>query len=115
MQCTLGKTGSRKLAFEDSSERSKRRKSKELLKTVGFPELTHATKMSLRSAGKTDAAELFSEAIETIPSRELRIRKAYAAHAINVFVLYISEKVLSLFIEAHLTKSQYKKFKIKQK
>jgi hypothetical protein len=75
MQCTLGKTGSLKLVFEDSSERSKHRISKELLKTVGFPELTHATKMSLQSAGKTDAAKLFSEAIETTPSRGLRIRK----------------------------------------
>jgi hypothetical protein len=36
-----------KVAFEESSERSKRRKSKELRKTVGFPELAHATKMNL--------------------------------------------------------------------
>jgi hypothetical protein len=28
-------------------------------KTTGFPELTHATKMSLISAGKTDAAKTF--------------------------------------------------------
>jgi hypothetical protein len=56
MPCTSGTRGRRKLAFEESSQRSKRRKSKELRQTVGFPELTHATKMSLRSAGKTDAA-----------------------------------------------------------
>jgi len=48
-----------RLAFEESSERSKRRKSEELTKTVGFPELTHATKMNLRSSGKTDDAKLF--------------------------------------------------------
>jgi len=76
MHCTSGKTGCRKLAFEDSSERSKARNSKELRKTVGFPELTHATKMSLRYAGKTDAAKLFSEALETSPTGGLRIRKA---------------------------------------
>jgi len=32
--------------------------------------------MSLRSAGKTHAAELFKEALETAPMRRLRIRKA---------------------------------------
>jgi hypothetical protein len=62
MPCNSGIRSRRKLAFEDSSERSKRRKSKELQQTVRFPELTHATKMSLRSAGKTDATKLFSEA-----------------------------------------------------
>jgi hypothetical protein len=76
MHCTSGKSSRRKLAFEGSSERSKDIKSKELRKNVGFPELTHATKMSLRSAGKTDAAKLFSEALETTPTRGLRIRKA---------------------------------------
>jgi hypothetical protein len=47
MPCTLGTRGRRKLAFEESSERSKRRNSKELRKIVGFPELTNTTTMSL--------------------------------------------------------------------
>jgi hypothetical protein len=76
MPCTSGICGRRKLAFEESSQRSKRRKSKELRQTVGFPELTHATKMRLRSAGKTDAAKGISEAFETTPKRALGIRKA---------------------------------------
>lgn len=76
IHCTSSKSGRRKLAFEDGSERSKGRKSKELRKTVGFPELTHVTKMSLRSAGKTDAAKLSSEALERTPTKGLRIRKA---------------------------------------
>jgi len=59
MKCTSGKIGRRKMAFEESSERRKRRKSKELRKTVGLPELTQATKMSLRYAGKPDAAKFF--------------------------------------------------------
>jgi hypothetical protein len=115
MLCTSGIRGRRKLAFEDSSEKSKRRKSKELRQTVGFPELTHATKMCLRSAGKTDAAKLFSELLETTPKRTLRIRKAWAAHAKNIVVPYTSEEALSLFIEAHLTKSQYTKIQSQAK
>jgi hypothetical protein len=47
MPCTSGKIGRRKMSFEESSESRKRRKSKELRKTVGLPELTQATKMSL--------------------------------------------------------------------
>jgi hypothetical protein len=109
MPCTSGIRGCRKLAFEESSERIKRRKSKELRKTVGFRELAHANKMSLRSSGKTDAAKLFNEALETTPTRALRIRKAWDTHAKNVVVPYISEEALYLFTEAHLTKSQYTK------
>ena len=109
MPCSLGTGGRRKLAFEESSERSKRRNSKQLRKIVGFPELTHATTTSLRSAGKTYAAKLFSEALETKTTGALRIRKAWGTHAQNVSVPYIAEEELSLFIKAHLAKSQYTK------
>jgi hypothetical protein len=63
--------------------------------------------MSLRSASKSDAAKLCSGALETVPTRALRIRKVLAAHTKNNFVPYASEEALSLFTEAHLTKSQY--------
>jgi hypothetical protein len=105
MPFTLGARGCRKLAFEESSERSKRKNSKELRKIVGFPELIHTTTVSLIAAGKTDAAKLFSEALETTPTGALRIRKACGAHAKNVSVPYTAEE-LSLFIKAHLVKSQ---------
>jgi len=91
--------------------KSKRRKSKELRKTRGFPELTHTTTTSLRSAGKRDAVKIFSEALETAPTRELSIRKAWAAHAKNSLVPYTPEEALSLSIEAHLIKNQYIKFR----
>jgi hypothetical protein len=102
MLCTSGKSGHRKLAFEDS----KRRKSNDFRKLIGFPDLTHATKMCLLSAGERDAAKLFSEALETILTRDLRIKKASTAHTKNVLVLYTPEEALSLFIEAHLTKKK---------
>jgi len=63
-----------RLAFDDSSERSKSRKSEELRKTVRFPEMTHATKMNLPSSGKTDAAKLSGEALKTILARGLTLR-----------------------------------------
>jgi hypothetical protein len=77
---------------EDTSESIKRRKSKELRKSVGSPELTHATKMSLRSAGKADAAKRCNEAFKTKTTRGLRIIRAWDAHAKNVLVPYTPEE-----------------------
>lgn len=70
------------MAFEDSRERSKRRKSKDLRKTFGSPELTHATNIILQSASKT--LNVLFGALETTPKRTLRNRKVWAAHTKNV-------------------------------
>jgi hypothetical protein len=66
MPYTSGISGRRKLVFEEGSERNKRRKSKDLRKPVGLPELTNATNMNERSAGKMDAAKLCSGALEKL-------------------------------------------------
>jgi hypothetical protein len=58
-----GKHGRGKLAFQESHERSKRRKSKRLrIKPFGFPETIPATNTIPRRAGETDATKLFSGA-----------------------------------------------------
>jgi hypothetical protein len=56
---------------------------------------------------KGNAAKLFSEALKKTPKGALRVRKVWAAHTKNILVLYTPEEALSLFIEAHLTKSQH--------
>jgi hypothetical protein len=71
--------------------------------------------MSLRSAGKTDAAKLFGEALETTPKKALRIRKAWDAHAKNVVVPYTPEEALYFFTEANFTKSKYTKLRSQAK
>jgi hypothetical protein len=53
--------------------------------------------MSLQSAGKTDAAKLFSETLEPTPTRGIRIRKAWATHAENVFVTVYS-RISTVFV-----------------
>jgi hypothetical protein len=55
------------LEFEESSKRIRRRKLKDIRKTVGFHELTKCTNRSLRSAGKTGAAKLYSGTLATAP------------------------------------------------
>ena len=69
MPYTSGTSGRLKLEFEESSNRIRRIKLKDLRKTVGFHELANATNMSLRSAGKTGAAKLCSGALEAAPTR----------------------------------------------
>jgi hypothetical protein len=69
MPHTSSKSGRRKLEFEKSSKRIRRRKLKDIRKTVGFHELTNATNLSLRYGGKTDAAKLCSGALETVLTR----------------------------------------------
>lgn len=44
-------------SFEDSSERSKRRKTENLRTQSSTEELSYATQMNLRAEGKTDAAK----------------------------------------------------------
>jgi hypothetical protein len=90
-----------RLVFEERSERSKRRKSKELRKSVCFPELTHATKMNLQSAGKTRASRLFNASLETTQTKGFRIRKACGTHVKNILSPYT--------FEAHLTKKSIHK------
>jgi hypothetical protein len=67
MSSTSGISSLRKLAFKEYNESSKCVIWKELCKTFGFPELTHATNISLLSAGKTDSAEIFIGASDTTP------------------------------------------------
>jgi hypothetical protein len=66
MPYTSGISGRRKLVFEEGSERNKCRKSKDLRKTVGLPELTNATNINGRSAVKTDTAKFCSGALEKL-------------------------------------------------
>jgi hypothetical protein len=58
---------------------------------------------------------LFSEALQTTPTRALIIRKAWDAHAKNVVVPYTPEASLSLFTGAHMTESQYTKIRSQAK
>jgi hypothetical protein len=80
MSITSGIRSLRKLAFKEYNENSKCIISKELRTTFGFLELIHATHISLRSAGKRDVTELFIGALDTMPSRALRLRIVWAAH-----------------------------------
>jgi len=92
-------------------QKDKRRKSKELRKTFGFLELTHVTKMTLRSAGKTDTAKRCNEALKTNPKRALRITEARASHAKDDLVLYTQKSTVFVYWSSFDKKSIHKNSK----
>jgi hypothetical protein len=61
MPCTTDKSGRQAWHWNRTAKGANTENSKELLKTFGFPDITHATKMRLKSAGTTDAAKSFHE------------------------------------------------------
>lgn len=104
--------GRPQIRFEESSERTKRRKTMELRAKHETKQLTYAAQMSLRSSGKEDAAKLMHEALHTTPSRASKIRKAWQQQRNkNAMVPYSAEEALSLFIETKMTKNQYQKIR----
>jgi hypothetical protein len=78
-------------------------------------ELTHAIKMSLRFAGKTDAVILFSEVLETTPTRASRLRKHWDAHAKNVVHHILQEKHSLCSLKLIWQKFNIQNFEVKQK
>ena len=58
--------------FDESSDRSKRRRTEDLRKKHSTPELSYAAKMKLRASGKLEEAKLIGEALETTPTWQRR-------------------------------------------
>ena len=69
--------------------------------------------MSLRSAGKTEAAKRCNEALETNPTKALRIIKAGVVHAKMFW--YIPKSTVFVYWSSFVEKSIEKKFEVKQK
>lgn len=110
-QPSTSRSGRPKLSFEESSERSKRRKTKDLAGKHGRQQLTHAVQVSLKSAGEKDAAKLVKEALQTTPTRSSKIAEAWMKKQKTV-VPYTPDEALSLFVETKMTKSQYLKIRL---
>lgn len=98
--------GRRQLEFEESSERSKRRKTEDLRETKNVLELAYATHMSLRAQGNIDAATVVKDAVFSTPKRAQTIRKAYKDSMLKTQP-FSNEKALSILVDAKLTKFQY--------
>lgn len=92
--------------YTSSSVRSKRRKTADLLKNISTPELAHATKMKLRTMGKTEAAKVVEEATETTPTRAIKIRKAWKRKGASP-IQFSADQALSLLVECKESRKSY--------
>ncbi|GBP49506.1 hypothetical protein EVAR_45482_1 [Eumeta japonica] len=92
--------------FGELSDRSKRRKTKELRAQVPDATLTYAAQMSLRAAGKSDASAIIKE-ITKSPTRAYKIRKVITQNKEKNIQRLSTMEALSMFVEAGLSRSQY--------
>lgn len=90
--------------FASSSERTKRRRTESLRSQASVEELSYATQMSLRSAGKTDAARVIKDVTMGSPSKAEKYRRSIELIQENILS---ADSALSLLIELKLSRSQY--------
>lgn len=91
-------------SFETSSTRTKRRKTASMRDKHSVQELSFATEMSLRAAGRSDAAKIVKDVTEGSPSKASRYLSS--AKHVRETVMNADEAVLFL-IEFELSKNQY--------
>lgn len=92
--------------FEECSDRSKRRKTKEIREQVPESQLMYATQMNLRAAGKSDASAVLKELTKS-PTRASKVRKAIASSKEKEIQQLTPMEALSIFVEADLSRRQY--------
>lgn len=97
------------VSFEDSSDRSKKRKTEELRRENSSKELAFATKVHLKEQGEGKASELVNEAVLTTPTRAEKILRIWKSSKSQLQVKpYDENEAISLIIEGNLSQRQYK-------
>ncbi|PZC74314.1 hypothetical protein B5X24_HaOG208006 [Helicoverpa armigera] len=93
--------------FEELSDRSKRRKTKELCERVPVEELTYAAGVSQRASGNRDASKLIKE-ITSTPTRATKFRKAITSAQKQIVVKkHTPEEALAIFVEGDFSRRQW--------
>lgn len=93
-------------AFNESSQKTKARRAKQVLKSVSTEELYLAAEKKLRSTGKRDSASIASELFNTSPQRGSNIKKARIS---NEIVKSLSpQEALAMMIDTNLSTNAYR-------
>lgn len=94
-------------SFEDSSERSKRRKTEELRGNFEKDIIIHAAKVELGKSGKKDASNVLKD-ITSTPTRATKYKKAfYLTKSSKKQHSLTPMQALQMFVDADLTQGQY--------
>ena len=94
------------VAFEESSERSKRRKTEYLRKNANLEELSYATQSSYFLSGKRNAAKIVKE-LTASPKRASRYRQAFYRKPEKTVHTLTPFEALAMIVEADLSRKQY--------
>lgn len=101
---STGKRGRPTSSYEDSSEKTKKRKNKELIDSCGMDFILNSYIQNLRKNGETDEAFIV-EILHALPKEQKsKIRDNLLK---TDQTPYSKEEALSIFIELGLTKAQY--------
>lgn len=98
------KRGRKQSSFEESSNKTKAKKTKWIRDSTPVSVLTHAQQMSLRADGKVQASKILKEITTTTPTRASKYRKSFKKNTIKQLS---PEEALSVIIEAKLSKHSY--------
>lgn len=93
--------------FEDSSDRSKRRKTESLRSSYTTSELVYATQMSLRASGAPAASTILKEVTSTSPQRAQKYQTAYKESQKKSITEVSADIALNLIISGNMSKSTY--------
>lgn len=94
-------------SFEDSSEKTKRRKIQPLMETSRKEELLYAAQATLRSEGKRDAALLLKDMVTTSPKRATHIKKSFRSPPTFPERKISNEEALATYLDGKMTKRSY--------
>lgn len=100
------KTGRPPKIFKHLSDRSKRRKTKELREQVPVEELTYAAGVSQRMSGNNDASKIIKDILSS-PTRATKIRKVMTTTKETILKKHTPEEALAIFVEGEFTRRQY--------
>lgn len=91
-------------SFESSSNRTKRRRTATIREEHSVHELSFATEMSLRAAGRLDAAKIVKDVTEGSPSKAVRYRKSLERVE---GIPMNGDEAVAFMVENELSKNQY--------
>lgn len=93
--------------FSELTDRSKRRRTKELRAEVPVDELTYAASVSQGTSGKSDVSKIIKE-ITTTPTRAKKFRRVVlSAKTKHIVRKYTPQGALAIFVNGDFTRKQY--------
>ncbi|CAH2088846.1 unnamed protein product [Euphydryas editha] len=100
------KAGRPTIEFAESSDRSKRRKTKGLREKVSAEELTYAAQMSQRAEGNKDVSKIIKN-ITLTPTRATKFRKVISSTKQNKIKKHTPSEDLAIFVEGDFSRRQW--------